>query len=42
MIGGVTSRELPHLPGAPHLHVNRPKDYIWALKLFLVVCGKGS
>ena len=24
MIGGVTHRILPHLPGVPHLHVNRP------------------
>ena len=24
MIGGVTRRMLPHLPGVPHLHVNRP------------------
>ena len=23
MIGGVTHRILPHLPGVPHLHVNR-------------------
>ena len=29
MIGGVTRRGLPHLPGAPHLHVNRP----WGLVL---------
>ena len=24
MIGGVTHHMLPHLPGVPHLHVNRP------------------
>ena len=24
MIGGVTRHMLPHLPGVPHLHVNRP------------------
>ena len=24
MIGGVTRQILPHLPGVPHLHVNRP------------------
>ena len=24
MIGGVTRHILPHLPGVPHLHVNRP------------------
>ena len=24
MIGGVTRRMLPHLSGAPHLHVKRP------------------
>ena len=24
MIGGVTHHILPHLPGVPHLHVNRP------------------
>ena len=29
MIGGVTRRGLPHLPGAPHLHVNMP----WGLVL---------
>ena len=24
MLGGVTRHVLPHLPGIPHLHVNRP------------------
>ena len=24
MIDGVTCHMLPHLPGVPHLHVNRP------------------
>ena len=24
MLGGVTWHMLPHLPGVPHLHVNRP------------------
>ena len=24
MLGGVTRHMLPHLPGVPHLHVNRP------------------
>ena len=24
MIGSVTHHMLPHLPGVPHLHVNRP------------------
>ena len=24
MLGGVTRHVLPHLPGVPHLHVNRP------------------
>ena len=24
MLGGVTRPMLPHLPGVPHLHVNRP------------------
>ena len=24
MIGGVTRRGLPHLPGVPNLHVNKP------------------
>ena len=24
MIGGVTRHILPHVPGVPHLHVNRP------------------
>ena len=27
MIGGVTRHMLPHLPGVPHLHVNRPLVY---------------
>ena len=27
MIGGVTRHMLPHLPGVPHLHVNRPLIY---------------
>ena len=27
MIGGVTRHMLPHLPGVPHLHVNRPLPY---------------
>ena len=27
MIGGVTRRILPHLPGVPHLHVNRPQKH---------------
>ena len=26
MIGGVSRHILPHLPGKPHLHVNRPLD----------------
>ena len=26
MLGGVTRHMLPHLPGVPHLHVNRPLD----------------
>ena len=26
MIGGVTHHMLPHLPGVPHLHVNRPLE----------------
>ena len=25
MLGGVTHHMLPHLPGVPHLHVNRPE-----------------
>ena len=25
MLGGVTRHMLPHLPGVPHLHVNRPQ-----------------
>ena len=28
MLGGVTCHMLPHLPGVPHLHVNRPLDRI--------------
>ena len=24
MLGGVSRHMLPHLPGIPHLHVNRP------------------
>ena len=24
MLGGVSNHMLPHLPGVPHLHVNRP------------------
>ena len=28
MIGGVTRHILPHLPGVPHLHVNRPLDLL--------------
>ena len=27
MIGGVNRHMLPHLPGVPHLHVNRPLVY---------------
>ena len=26
MIGGVTRHMLPHLPGVPHIHVNRPLE----------------
>ena len=26
MFGGVTRHMLPHLPGVPHLHVNRPLE----------------
>ena len=27
MIGGVTCCRLPHLPGVPHLYVNRPYEH---------------
>ena len=26
MLGGVTRHVLPHLPGVPHVHVNRPLE----------------
>ena len=26
MLGEVTRHMLPHLPGVPHLHVNRPSE----------------
>ena len=26
MLGGVTRHMLPHLPGVPHVHVNRPLE----------------
>ena len=29
MLGGVTLHMLPHLPGVPHLHVNRPLTSFW-------------
>ena len=28
MVGGLTRRILPYLSGVPHLHVNRPLDYV--------------
>ena len=39
MIGGVTRRGLPHLPGVPHLHVNRPLELVLAFfqSIFLTV-----
>ena len=30
MLGGVTRHMLSHLPGVPHLHVNRPLKKVFA------------
>ena len=30
MLGGMTRHMLPHLPGVPHLHVNRPLKKMFA------------
>ena len=43
MIGEVTRRMLPYLPGVPHLHVNRPSKapacLSWTSKFLLTPCG---
>ena len=41
MIGGVTRRGLPHLPGVPHLHVNRPllTLHAWFTTIGVLVLG---
>ena len=36
MIGGVTRHILPHVPGVPHLHVNRPLNARLILSNFLI------
>ena len=36
MMGGMTPHMLPHLPGVPHLHINRPKIYILSYLLFCI------
>ena len=38
MIGGVTRHILPHLPGVPHLHVNRHLLYSDTSMLSWVIC----
>ena len=41
MIGRVTRQMLPHLPGVPHLHVNRPQErlaWVATLSYAVVLC----
>ena len=39
MLGGVTRHMLPHLPGIPHLHVNRPLGIIYRRESFAAHFG---
>ena len=40
MLGEVTRHMLPHLPGVPHLHVNRPLKGVLTLHFNLQVSTK--